>query len=249
MKPLKVLSIDWDYLVNATLEQRLLMFPDCCSETMPTVVQDLVWSFRYHEEEELERIEVDYKALNLIKKFIHKTCNKHTFAVVYDSHKFCFDEVMNRVQENQPIEIINVDFHHDMYGNNLLEEVDCGNWVNCLFEGLYRRCQETDKYYWVAREDSDVYSEYKEYLQMTSVKELSSFDDFECDLLFICRSSVWSPPHLDDKFTKLYTWIDKNVTKVEVNITGSRYTKKFRKEIEQYRASLNDIKQLANARR
>lgn len=243
MKPLKVLSIDWDYLVNATTTQRMRLFPDGGSETLPVMVQDIVWSSRYGENEELEKIGVDIKALELLKKFILKTCSKSTYCMVYDSHKWCFDEVISRLHSNQSIEVVNIDYHHDLYRNDFLNEVDCGNWVNCLFEtNVYRNGKKSDKYYWVHRKDSDMLSEPKEYVKTKTIEELSTLEGFEFDLLFICRSSVWSPPHLDKGFIEFYQWIDKNITRAEVNITGSRYTEEFKHLVEQYRATVNELK-------
>lgn len=219
MKPLRVLSIDWDYLINATTEQRMRLFPDGGSENLSVRVQDVVWSLRYGESEELEKIGIDVKALELLKKFILKTCDKSTFCTVYDSHKWCFDEVMSRLQNNQPIEVVNVDYHHDFYRNDFLNQVDCGNWVNCLFEtNIYRHGKESDKYCWIHREDSDVFPEPKEYVSTKTIEELSTLEEFKFDLLFICRSSVWSPPHLDKEFIEFYQWIDKNKNPASIGL-------------------------------
>ena len=244
MKPFRVLSIDWDYLVNATAYQRATLFPDGGSENIPVGLQNVIWATRYADKKDLENIDIDYQSLDLIKKFIISHCS-NAFTTVWDSHKNCFDEVLSSTSINQPIEIINIDFHHDMYVNDFLNEIDCGNWVNGLFEkDAYRLNQKSDKYYWIHREDSqiDKIIENSPYTTELTIDKLENIEEFECDLLFICRSSVWSPPHLDDEFIKFYKWIQNNVTNVEVNITGSRYTEEFKKTVLQHREVMENLK-------
>lgn len=243
MKPYKVLSIDWDYLIDATTKERMTMFPDGGSEALPVMLQDIVWSSRYGENEKLEKIKVDTKALELLKEFILKTCSKSTFCTVYDSHKYCFDEILSRLHYNQPIEVVNVDYHHDLYENDFLNEIDCGNWVNGLFyTNLYRNLRAEDKYHWIHRDDSDMLSEPKRCVETSTIEGLSTLEGIQFDLLFICRSSVWSPPHLDKEFIEFYQWVNKCVTNTEINITGSRYTGEFRRSVEQHKATINELR-------
>ena len=96
---------------------------------------------------------------------------------------------------DEEVELINVDFHHDMYitgGDNL----DCGNWLR-FFKDLYPDANIT----WVRREDSDIESlegdfPYKHTTDISVVK-----GDF--DLVFLCFSSPWTPPHLKTYFNKM----------------------------------------------
>ena len=47
MKPVKVLSIDWDYFIKATANEREFMFPDGGNEDLPESVQNSVWASHY----------------------------------------------------------------------------------------------------------------------------------------------------------------------------------------------------------
>ena len=244
MKPLRVLSIDWDYLVDATMEQRIMLFPDGGNENLPTSYQDLIWQFRY-ENEELLDISVDTSAIECLKSTILKGCNKDTQCMVWDSHMNIYDEISMKLHKNQPLKVANVDFHHDMYINDC-GELDCGNWVNCIFEeGKYHLDLDLkhSSYFWIPRPDSDDFAENIEWVHRMSLADLYSlFEENSIDLLFICRSSVWSPPHLDEEFEKFYTWINDNVVPVEVNITGSRYTSSFQSQAKQYKNEMESIK-------
>ena len=53
MKPIKVLSIDWDYFVDVTAEQRVLIFPDG-HEHFGVNIYNTVWMNKYAECAELE---------------------------------------------------------------------------------------------------------------------------------------------------------------------------------------------------
>lgn len=248
MSRLRVLSIDWDFLVNATLEQRMMLFPDCCNERYPSYLQDVIWSSRYafNRDNELEQISVDNEALEALKNYISRTCDKTTFCTVWDSHTNLYDEILSRFKGTGSLKIVNVDFHHDMYSSEI-NEVDCGNWVTFLYEGKNnytsrrtRKPNSKDSYVWVAREDSDALEESKDYMSIKSIYDLENSEDEKFDLLFICRSSMWSPPHLDDEFEKLCSWVNCNITRAEMNLTASRYTDSFRKHVKELKSSMSN---------
>ena len=255
MKPFRVLSIDWDYLVKATMSERLEMFPDGGNENLPDGISKFVWATRYATYPQLRGIEVDCDALEALKDFISKNYGKSI--VVEDSHKGIWDAIVNHLQYklNKPLDLINVDFHHDMYENNL-DFVDCGNWVNHLFEtvGVNHRRKLRNKnshYYWVAREDSDdnISKECQRlgYMTKTDINFLGTLEGFECDLLFICRSGIWSPPHLDDEFMNFYDWcIDHTDTwelpQVSKGVYDSRYDEAMQKAIDDQVATLRQFR-------
>lgn len=244
MKPFRVLSIDWDYFVNATLNERLEMFPDGGNENLPDGISKFVWSTRYATYPQLRGIEVDVDALDILKGFISKNYCKAV--VVDDSHRGIWDAIVNHYQykSHRSLDLINIDFHHDMYENDL-RLVDCGNWVNCLFEATDKRGNrklrdKSSHYYWIAREDSDdnISEECQRlgYMSKKDISFLKTLEGFECDLLFICRSGIWSPPHLDDEFINFYDWcIDHTDTwelpKVNKKVYDSRYDETMKKAI------------------
>ena len=243
MKTFKVLSIDWDYLVKATMDERLKMFPDGGNEKLPEIISNMIWSVRYTSYPQLKDIGVDTDAMGILNEFISKNCFDSP-VVVSDSHRDIWNAILRYKSKDSPIDVINVDFHHDMYVNDI-GHVDCGNWVNCLFETktqYSRKLKNKDNhYYWIAREDSDDYlteeCQRLNYMVKKDINFLKNLDDFECNLLFICRSSIWSPPHLDEEFMNFYKWCIDNTSgtqpcSVNSKVTHSRYTQEMKKDIQ-----------------
>lgn len=246
-QPLRVLSLDWDYFIDATMEQRMRLFPDGGNESLIGYLQDFIWASRYAENSELESIKVDHEAYEQVKNFIYSGIKAfYTKCVVWDSHKYLYDEIAGMIEDGQPIEVINVDFHHDLYENSF-DTVDCGNWVNCLYESPTHKVienPENSHYYWLKRTDSDDKTTDRDWFHtVTSFKELEDYTGVKFDMIYLCRSSVWSPPHLDKAFSNLYRWIKKNITpNVEINITGDRWDASFRGMIKQQRVMYDEAK-------
>lgn len=250
MKPLRVLSIDWDYLVNATMEERLYMFPDGGNENLPTGILDYIWASRYAENPKLAEIAVDEPDMENLKQFILKSCNNRTRIIIADSHKHIFDSVSKAHKKAQPVTIINVDFHHDCYGENNSSVVDCGNWVTQLFVNKENRLNmdlSQSKYYWVKRDDSDDLEKSYEWCHTISIDDMKSLEEFPFDLLFICRSGVWSPPHLDNEFLKLCNWCRAHITSLigikDNYVLLNRYNKHLQGVIEQIKANMESVNQ------
>lgn len=233
MKPLNVLSVDWDYLVNATEEERLEMFPDGGNEDLPQTILDLVWSSRYAQFPDLSKIQVDFPALKIIKKFIQSHKTLKTQGLVTDSHKYLYDMVSKAHKKGQPINLINIDHHHDCYGSGQLPEIDCGNWMIQMVENRYNRLVSPQdiSYTWIKREDSDCeeFSKRFNWGKSASIDYLNSVEGFTIDLLFICRSGVWSPPHLDKQFIKFVEEMvyDLPFYHIQPEVAETRYTDQF----------------------
>lgn len=239
-KPLRVLSIDWDYLFKATIEQRITMFPDCPNESYPESLRSLIWGGRYAVQPELESITVDDSAVEIIMNLIKATTSEDTLITVWDSHANIYEEVTSRDTDGG-LELINIDFHHDNYYE--AQDVDCGNWVRYLFDKeLSYRATDNDKYTWIKREDSDVPAEaFPEWFhEVENIEYLDKLaeemyeSDKHFDMVFICRSSMWSPPHLDGEFEKFIERLEE-FSEPEINITGSRWTNDFIKSIAEER--------------
>lgn len=206
----RVLSVDWDYFINATAHQRAMLFPDGGNENISYTLQDFIWNSHYSSPRsaELRNIGILKREYNLthdiLRKFVDKylhswIANPHREVLVAVSHRWIYDFVIERTRAKEEFEVYNVDFHHDMYHlRSKDQEVNCGNWVNCLLEKRPKM-----KYHWVKREDSD-----DEVLGGAKVDcadcKLRDLADLEFDYVFICRSDCWSPPHLDSYFETLW---------------------------------------------
>ena len=212
----RFISIDWDFFIDATDNQRIMLFPDGGNENLPDSLRDYIWDSHYRHPE-LEEIKVtsDYKyLLNICKTFIGE-------AFVSDSHKWMYDFVIENTEPDEEFEVYNIDFHHDLYNFTTRGgEVNCGNWATLL-----RRDRPNMKYKWVKCDTSDVTAgEDKvdvEMMTMTIFRILFHNVSEDFQYLFMCRSAVWSPPHLDKKFIRAVKSIKCRLT-LEKGITKPR---------------------------
>lgn len=196
------ISLDWDYFIKATAEDRASLFPDGGIENLPESVKSVIWDSHYSGKSALKKVRT-VSELTDIKKYI--AGNKFEEALVVESHRYMYDFVMRSTDEDSVFKVINVDFHHDYYQfgeEDEFEEVNCGNWVIKLLK-KYKNM----KYTWVCREDSDLDTDF-EIPECVSIetdlnKVLSEISKEDELYIFLCRSDMWSPPHLDSKFTAL----------------------------------------------
>lgn len=197
----RFLSVDWDFFIDATADQRAMMFPDGGNENLPDSLRDYIWD-TYYRNPELEKMGV----LPLEYKYLTDYCRVFRGeSLVMDSHKHIFNFIMENTEPDEFFEVYNIDFHHDLYNFTTSDgsRVNCGNWATELLKE-----RPNVHFVWVKRDDSDLESEGKK-VQV----ELMTFAIFQMmfhnginkwfDYLFLCRSSVWSPPHLDRKFVTL----------------------------------------------
>lgn len=251
VEPLKVLSIDWDYFIKATNDERSIMFPDGGNENLSPYIQNVIWTSHYGSPAyNLEKIGVDREALKKIRFVLaiqqlwNKNVNRPS-VMVTDSHKWAFDFISQHVKSSQQaIEVYNVDFHHDIYdicdtydvtdnGVTGDSSINCGNWLRKLCENY------EVKPHWIAREDSDPEADFQEPIPRATLDDLMNV---QFDIIFICRSGMWSPPHLDIEFIRLVNpYTHKWVTSIDHNILKSRYTAEFKKTVESYKRQMREI--------
>lgn len=239
---LKVLSIDWDYFMDVTNNERSYMFPDGGNEALPGDVQDIIWATHYSNPNyNLESIQVDKVAMEKIRLVLEnqkmiKAHNNTSAMMVTDSHKHIYDFIVDSMEDSyQPIEVYNVDFHHDIYPYGEPGEVNCGNWLRILSENF------NVSSHWVAREDSQSEESFQKRIPRATLDDLM---EVQFDIVFFCRSGMWSPPHLDDEFIRLvnyciyeYGW-DALVNK---RVLTTRATKEFKQMIEIHRQTIDEV--------
>ena len=227
MKELNVLSIDWDYFIDASIEQRDELFPDP-NDNLPQLLKSFVWANRYAEND-LMKIQVDYQAHNsLLYYLINLRDTEHDcVTIVADSHRELYSAICEK--NVKKVNLLNIDFHHDCYDLGD-ENLTCGNWLRIL-------SQDTDlNAAWIKRKDSDTDGDLSAIGNKMVSNDLSSdifnlFHDQCPDIIFLCRSDPWSPPHLDRSFSMMIdllydvsgsiTWSD------EPNDMDDRYTPEF----------------------
>ena len=96
---------------------------------------------------------------------------------------------------NNPINLINIDHHHDTgYDNSpfLIQEkfIDCSNWARWLFEQKL-----LNNYTWINNDNSDTETLNPKYVnQIFHIKDYNLNNLLLPDKLIICLSKPWVPP-------------------------------------------------------
>lgn len=206
-----LVSIDWDYLVDADSMKRLMSFPDG-GEISP-MLDRIIWATHYATDSSLADVGVLTSELDTIVEHLQGYSGP---MMVANSHRYAYELFMD-IADGQPMGLINIDFHHDVYNDN--EGLDCGNWVARLFEDN----PHPENYYtWLGWPDSDAPSDEPSYMSMVTSMDSLIWPD-RIDGVFIARSNMWAPPHLDSEFSRMVTLVSNRNTITEPGIMESRY--------------------------
>lgn len=196
----KVLSIDFDFFQEVDKET-LNEYPDGCD--LSTKLSEIVWGSRCAKSnpncEKILSVQLAkslyYQMLSILSKQ-----SSDIPVLIAQSHVNIFDFLLDIKDENpeQPLEIINVDLHHDLFNDN--PDLDCGNWLKHI-KDMY----EDTIIHWIARPISmECYAiRDEDKLGKLVETDFSKIKDMQFDAIFICRSDPWLPPHLDKYFDRL----------------------------------------------
>ena len=195
---MKILSIDWDYFIDASSLVRFEKFHDGL-ETMGRV-NEIIWSGRYASYPELKDLGIRKKEYDYLFSRMGRIFRNAGSIYIEDSHKWLGDIVCS---SDKLVELYNIDFHSDVYDS--IVTMDCGNWLRYA-----DMCSggEGSIYTWVLWEGESDRGEWDRWNSVGKKESLGSIGDIEglCswwDVVYICRSSTWSPPHLDSYFREL----------------------------------------------
>ena len=201
--PLRVLSIDFDYFQKISSADILADYPD--GVDLPTFLASTIWISHYanpRTKEILLGVEADHEGLKQIREILSNSKKTKKDVMMVQSHKLIYDFIMDNYNggDYDSVEVVNVDMHHDMFNNG--DEVDCGNWATHILQDI-ENCKVT----WIANSISVEAYGTKPALEGNTYYDLSILKDKQFDLIFICRSDSWLPPHLDKEFEKLYYFV------------------------------------------
>lgn len=206
MEKFRVLSIDWDYFIKANLAQRASLFPD--GNTWNQTIEAHIWASHYQtykgEPPELNEIGVYHQDMNNTIAALQRMCwhpdknNRKTVCIAHN-HDSIYRVVLDAMKRKYPNEkvalrVVNLDFHHDAYTD---VKLDAGNWVY----HFYKQAPDRFSYKWVRRPTSDMTHSLINLPKKSYGLTAALNEDY--DFIFICKSGLWSPPHLDSYFKLL----------------------------------------------
>ena len=206
---MKILSIDFDYFQDVTREQ-LDLFPDGIDH--PTALSEIIWASHYaNSEKQLNAIGIMENELELLEQLLlEQLCDVPV--MITNSHKHIYDFICEH-DNNTPMELVNADMHHDIVNHN--PDLDCGNWITHL-SNRQKENQNGLLFSWLANPVSlDMFGLDDLFGKNGRAEELlkASFAELEgqsFDLIYLCRSDTWTPPHLDKYFIELCDVIKSN---------------------------------------
>lgn len=208
---------------------------------MSNELNTLIWSANYansalaakkqnNEEYNLLNVSLFKDHLQLIHSIIMN--QKNICCMVADSHSHAYDFIREKWDKSKT-RLYNVDFHHDT--NPYRDEVHCGNWLRALLDEKI-----VEEAYWVNQPKSAVEN------NLAKIIPISELPRTGYDLVYICRSGWWTPPHLDEIFiNQLAKPVIKNRKGWEViyqqNILESRYNERFRELLTLHMDKIREI--------
>lgn len=207
---MRVLSIDWDYFMNTSRDVRISQFPDGGNEKL-SAFSDLAWASRYAQSKiqgvDISTIKLREKQLDKVRKIVEANKDTYYYAIV-DSHRHLGEflleaEIAKKIDEDG-LTIVNIDHHSDLY--NIGDELNCGNWLNRVMD----RFPDTEVK-WIANDDSDLDEFDKDKYHITISTSIEDAEG-EYDFIYLCRSRVWSCPHLDKDFSAFSRYVKKRST-------------------------------------
>lgn len=208
---MRVLSIDFDYFPVCTREN-YDSFPDGIEQNPQ--LSEVIWATKYLFADGVDKIQLNREELQKVKRIIERNSDKakkvkgrkYAKAMVTLSHTQAYYFITSHIEDAEEIEIVNLDAHHDLFNKN--PDLDCGNWLGFLREEL----KEKVKIKWVTNQvnlelygfgDTDIGR-----LFYTTIDDIA---DTDYDLIFLCRSDSWLPPHFDNDFIDLADFIGESI--------------------------------------
>lgn len=198
---MKVLSIDFDYFQDVTKDQ-LKLYPD--GVDLPTYLTECTWGSHYASNgKELRQIGIRHDELEKVKEIL-KNQDPNIPVMIANSHVNIYDFIYTYADGCANLDITHIDMHHDFI--NKSPKLDCGNWLSHIMQEFKPTCKTTVK--WIANPISvdifgldDILAKRKEFGEIEDT--LDSIANTQYDMVFMCRSDTWTPPHLDSYFSEL----------------------------------------------
>lgn len=238
---MNVLSIDWDYFIDCTQDEICFLFPDGGNENIGIQLSNQIWAMHYAKSSysnfsrvnrELKDIGINKESLNFVLLTILNNSKSHTCIQLSESHTTIYDLILETyTRTGEKVDIYNIDHHSDTY--NLGSELNCGNWVNYL-DTL--NC--INNYTWIQNVNTKETLNQRdfEHCNVNTTTDLTILDNIpHWDIIFICKSSIWTPPHLDNEFRIFYDTLKTMGYDFSDSLFNDRYAE-IQEEIENYKS-------------
>lgn len=207
-RKLRVLSIDFDFFQNVDKDTMRYCYPD--GVDLPTHLSTIVWgskySIGYKCVDKIKAVTIDVPLFSAMLNILDKQ-ESDTPMLIAQSHVSIYDFIHKYAKMFNGVSIVNIDMHHDLFNDN--PELDCGNWLMHIANDFENRT-----FNWITREVAvDCYG-IKPEDNLKTEFDLSKIQDAEFDIIFLCRSDNWLPPHLDEWFDKMLKFCTNKFTNV-----------------------------------
>ena len=232
-----------------------MMLPDSPNEIWTYDMHDAIWLGTYgalytagfdYSQEILS--EPGYsQLLNLIKNIRCKSSEIHYGCSHYLAYPWAVTKTYDkRKMTHTPYRLINIDFHCDLSDRG--DDVDCDNWIRSLAQAT-----KLKQYVWIGNPQSK-YEQFQKQLIVDFKSDTIKFDihshlfdeyDWdveEIDHIFICKSPVWAPPHLDKDFLGLIDSAKDRFKMTDIDISDINRDKIHRDRYADYESDGSLIK-------
>ncbi len=187
METLKILSVDFDYIMYPCIKLYN-------SHVSGAENQAVTWE-RLEQLLEIDKyLCYDADALKMISGVILKNVmGKAVFFPVTDHEEIVDILKKDNGYPSTKFDIVNIDFHHDMYyrEEDIAEikdfgQYNCSDWLGYLyFTGKLESC------HWFKAPNSDIYNGKAE-IKISSKKDIGNLGN-NFDMVFLCLSPQWVP--------------------------------------------------------
>lgn len=211
-KHLNVLSIDFDYFQKVAFDTIKTCYPDGID--LPAELSTIVWSSYYanpNTEKLLQLVSTDKTQLAQLCTLLTKQESK-TPVCIANSHVHIYDFIHKYVDKfnAKTTDVVNIDMHHNLFNDN--PEIDCGNWLMHIAKDF-----PDGKIFWISNPISnEAYGLGEEFDDIIN-HSIEEIKNTKYDIIFLCRSDNWLPPHLDGDFDDLKEFMAKHFAHILID--------------------------------
>lgn len=207
MKKKTLLTIDWDYFIDASLDVRDNIFPRITEGFRDSIPDNSLWN---HVKSKTHKLDMDAFE-RVYGAFYH--CGQiadHPIAL-YASENHC--EAYYIAKRMEVERVINLDFHHD---KGIASRMSCDSWMRVLSEenpGI--------EYVWCRREDSvtTCFGAEVDYVPISFDNLVHFISTASFNAVHFCRSDLYSPPIYDSMFGTMLQGMQESL-RTPINCVG-----------------------------